>query len=244
MLICEGLLIPDIPVLFGIFVYVLKISKFHGINVANMYFGTNISIFDQFKQPMKDLILVGGGGHCKSVIDVIDAGQEFNIVGILDMPDKLGQKILQYEVIGSDADIEKLSQTVRYFFISVGQIDTGNLRMNLYRMLQKMSVNIPTILSPNSYVAPSAVIGEGSIVMHQAMVNAGSKIGNNCIINSKALIEHDVSIGDHCHISTGSILNGGVIVKDHSFIGSNAVCVQNTVVPENHFMKASTLYKG
>ncbi len=193
---------------------------------------------------MKDLILIGGGGHCKSVIDVVESGKAFNIAGIIDLPDKLGQKILQYEVIGNDKDIEKLSRTVKYFFISVGQIDTGNHRMNLFKMIKKLGMDLPTIVSPFSYVAPSAVIGEGSIIMHHALVNAGSKIGHNCIINSKALIEHDVTVGDHCHISTGSILNGGVQIKDHAFIGSNAVCVQNTVVPKNHFIKASTLFKG
>lgn len=193
---------------------------------------------------MKDLILIGGGGHCKSVIDVIESGREFNIVGIIDMPDKLGQKILEYEIIGNDQDIEKLARKVKFFFIGVGQLDTGHHRMDLFRMIKSVGAELPTIISPFSFVAASAVIGEGSIIMHHALVNAGSKIGDNCIINSKALIEHDVTIGDHCHISTGAILNGGVSVDDHSFIGSNAVCVQNTVVPKNYFMKASTLYTG
>ncbi len=193
---------------------------------------------------MKDLILIGGGGHCKSVIDVIEAGKEFNIVGIIDVPEKLGQKVLQYEVIGKDEDIEKLSRRFKFFFISIGQIDTGTLRANLFRVIKEVGLIIPTIVSPFSYVSGSAVIGEGSIVMHHALINAGSRIGNNCIINSKALIEHDVTVGDHCHISTGSILNGGVSVNDNSFIGSNAVCIQNAVVPKKYFMKASTLYKG
>ncbi len=193
---------------------------------------------------MKDLILIGGGGHCKSVIDVIESGREFRIVGIVDMPEKVGQKILQYEIIGQDEDLEKLSHTVQYFFISIGHINSVLPRKKIYQILKKLNLVLPTIISPYAYVSGSAVLGEGNIIMHHAMVNTGSKIGNNCIINSKALIEHDVIVGNHCHISTGAILNGAVTIKDNSFIGSNAVCIQNTVVPENYFLKAFTLYKG
>jgi sugar O-acyltransferase (sialic acid O-acetyltransferase NeuD family) len=193
---------------------------------------------------MKDLILIGGGGHCKSVIDVIETGKAFNIVGILDMPEKIGEKILGYEIIGEDENIKELSRTVKNFFISLGQINTGQFREKLFRTLKMHDLTIPTIISPYAYVSESATVGEGTIIMHHALLNAGSRIGNNCIINSKALIEHDVSVADHCHISTGAILNGGVIVNHNSFIGSKAVCIQNTVVPKHYFLKAASLYKG
>ena len=193
---------------------------------------------------MKDLILIGGGGHCKSVIDVIEAGKVFNIVGILDLPEKMGEKILGYEIIGEDANIGDLSRTVKNFFISIGQINTGQFREKLFQTLKMHDISIPTIISPFAYVSGSAALGEGTIIMHHALVNAGSQIGNNCIINSKALIEHDVIVGDHCHISTGAILNGGVIVSHNSFIGSKAVCIQNTLIPDHYFLKAASLFKG
>jgi sugar O-acyltransferase (sialic acid O-acetyltransferase NeuD family) len=178
------------------------------------------------------------------VIDVIEAGKAYNIVGILDMPEKIGEKILGYEIIGEDENIKDLSRTVKNFFISIGQINTGQLREKLFRTLKMHNITLPTIISPFAYVSGSATVGEGTVIMHHALVNAGSRIGNNCIINSKALIEHDVSVADHCHISTGAILNGGVIVNHNSFIGSKAVCIQNTVVPDHFFLKAASLYKG
>jgi FlaA1/EpsC-like NDP-sugar epimerase len=58
------------------------------------------------KMREKPIILIGGGGHCISCIDVIEQGNEFNIIGIVDLPEKVGQKILGYEFIGIDEQIE------------------------------------------------------------------------------------------------------------------------------------------
>ena len=43
---------------------------------------------------MKKIVLIGGGGHCKSVIDVIEQEGQFTIVGIVDNAELLGSKIL------------------------------------------------------------------------------------------------------------------------------------------------------
>ena len=85
-----------------------------------------------------------------------------------------------------------------------------------------IKVKLPVIISPYAYVSPYAQIGCGTIVMHNAIINADARVGDNCIINSRALIEHDVVIGNHCHISTGAVVNGAVEVGDNTFIGSGA----------------------
>ena len=97
----------------------------------------------------------------------------------------------------------------------------------------------PTIASPLSYVSKRATIGDGTIVMHGAIINAGAKIGKNCIINNKTLIEHDVVIEDNCHLSTRSTVNGGVTIKNNSFIGSCAVIKQNIKIGKNCFVNAN-----
>lgn len=170
---------------------------------------------------MKNLILIGGGGHCKSVIDVAEAAG-YTILGILDKPSEVGKKVLAYEVIGSDADMGKYADKAE-FIVSVGQIKSPELRIKLHQMLADAGCQLATIISPIAHVSKYATVGEGTVVMHQAVVNADARIGKGCIINTMADIEHDVRIGDFCHISTAAVVNGEVKVGNDVFIGSRTV---------------------
>ena len=176
---------------------------------------------------MKSLYLIGGGGHCKSCIDVIESQREYKILGIFDVQDKVGQEVLGHKIIDSDVNISKYTQPGNHFLITVGQIKSPQLRIKLY----EMNLNLATIISSRAYVSEHSSIGRGTIVMHDALINAGAVIGENCIINSKALIEHDAIVGDHCHISTGAIINGDCKIGEKTFIGSNTVVKNRTTIP-------------
>ena len=112
----------------------------------------------------------------------------------------------------------------------------------LYNQLKSLNFKLPIIKSPRSYVSNKSKIGEGTIIMHDVIVNANSIIGKNCIINNKSLVEHDVEVGDNCHISTGSIINGNCIVGDNTFIGSGSTIVNGQKIPPQSFIKAGTRY--
>jgi sugar O-acyltransferase (sialic acid O-acetyltransferase NeuD family) len=191
----------------------------------------------------EQLLLIGGGGHCKACIDVIEQEGRFDIAGILDLPAKVGQHVLGYPVIGTDADLPGLSKSYSAFFITLGQIKTPQRRMDITNILKTFDAALPTIVSPLAYVSKHAKIGEGTIIMHHAIVNAGATIGRNCIINTKALIEHDAHIGNHCHMSTGAIINGGVSVGEGTFVGSGAVIKENIIIESYSFIKATSIVK-
>jgi sugar O-acyltransferase (sialic acid O-acetyltransferase NeuD family) len=178
--------------------------------------------------PKKEpIILIGGGGHCKACIDVIEQEGRFFIAGIVDIQEKLGESILGYKYIGTDEDIPELVRKYKNALITVGQIKSAKLRIKLYELLKKAKATLPVITSPLAYVSKSATINEGTIIMHDVVVNAESKIGVNCILNSKCLIEHEAIVGNNCHISTGAIINGQVKVGEECFIGSGSVIGNN-----------------
>lgn len=189
------------------------------------------------------IILVGGGGHCGSCIDVIEQEGKYSIAGIVDTPGKLGKSVLGYRIIATDNDFSELIKEYSFFFITVGQIGLPELRMKIFNMLNEYNVVFPAIVSPLAYVSKHAQIGTGTIVMHHAIVNASARVGKNCIINTKALVEHDAQVGDFCHISTGAIINGGVMLGRNSFIGSAAVSKEYISIPENSFIKANSIIK-
>ena len=185
---------------------------------------------------MNSLILVGGGGHCKSCIDVIEQEGKYQIVGIVDLPEKLHDKILGYEIIATDEDLPLIAKEYSNFVITIGQIRSANKRILLFNRLDELGACFPVIFSPLSYVSKHASVAEGTIVLHHAVVNAGAHIGKNCIINTKALIEHDAVVEDHCHIATGGIVNGSAKIKSGAFFGSNAVTRGYVTVGEKSFI--------
>jgi len=189
------------------------------------------------------IILIGGGGHCRACIDVIEQEGRFTIAGIVDVPEKKQHNVLGYSVIGTDADLAELIKTFPNVLITLGHIKSPTRRMELFNDLQQMGARFPLIRSPLAYVSHHAQVAEGTIVMHHAVINAGAKVGRNCIINTKTLVEHDVVIEDHCHISTGAVVNGGVKIGSGSFFGSGAVAAENTSIPSNSFIKANSLYR-
>lgn len=191
----------------------------------------------------ESIILIGGGGHCKSCIDVIEQEGKYSIVGIVDLPEKVGETILGYPIIATDDEIKDLTKKYQNFLITLGQIKSPGRRIEIFNLLKEYKVNLPVIISPIAYVSKHATIDEGTIIMHHALVNASAKIGKNCIINTKALVEHDVEIGNHCHISTGATVNGHVKIGDETFIGSNAVTKENIKIEANSFIKANSIVK-
>ena len=190
---------------------------------------------------MSDIILIGGGGHCKAVIDVIEQEGKFRIAGIVDKPELLGTDVLGYLVIGNDADLKDLTKIYQYAIVTIGQISSPSIRIKLFNLAVEAGFVLPSIISPNAYVSRHTTIGDGVVIMHDALINAGSTIGDNCIINSKALIEHDCLISKNCHISTNATINGGVTVESGCFIGSSATTKESITIDENSFIKAGSL---
>lgn len=187
------------------------------------------------------IVLVGGGGHCNSVIDVVEQQGVYDIVGIVDVAESVGKRVLSYNIIGSDNNLNDIFLGCENAIVTIGHIKSNETRAYLFEKLKSIGFRLPVIISPLAYVSKYASIGDGTVVMHHAIINANAKIGENCIINTKALVEHDCIIGNNCHISTAGILNGGVVVKDNSFFGSNATSKQNVEI--HGFIKAGSLVK-
>ena len=191
---------------------------------------------------MRDIIILGAGGHAKACIDVLESENKFNIVGLVDSS-STHNEVLGIPIIGNDDDLGKIFDNIKNAIIGIGQIKSPELRVKLYRKLIDIGFSLPVIKSPRSYVSGSSVISKGSIIMHDVIVNSSARIGKNCILNNKALIEHDVSVGDNTHIATGAIINGGVSIGNNCFIGSGTVIKQSVRIGDNSILGAGVVLK-
>jgi len=189
----------------------------------------------------KPLILIGGGGHCKSVIDVAESAG-YTILGILDMPEMVGTSVLGYPVLGTDDDIPQYIDKAE-FVITVGFIKNPAIRIKLYKKVKEAGGKLATIIASTAYVSKYATIGEGTVVMHHAFVNAGAKVGNNVILNTFANVEHDAVIGDQCHISTGTMVNGDCKVGINCFIGSQSVLANGITIGDDIIVGAGSFVR-
>lgn len=191
---------------------------------------------------MKDMILIGGGGHCKSVIDTIREGRLFNIIGILDIKEKVGHYVCGIKIIGTDDELARYyKEGVENGFITLGSIGNCQKRITIYHQLKEIGMVLPVIKDKTSVISASAVIGEGTFVGKGAVINTDVTIGENCIINTGAVVEHDCILEDFVHISPGSILSGGVTIGRNTHVGTQSTIIQNIEVGENTIIGAGSV---
>jgi sugar O-acyltransferase (sialic acid O-acetyltransferase NeuD family) len=187
------------------------------------------------------LILIGGGGHCRSCIEVIESTGLYEISGILDVADNSGKKILGYEIIAGDDAIENYVSQQAVFLVTIGQIGNPERRIAIHNKVIEKGGSLITAKAKTACISKHSEIGYGTVIMHQAVVNAAAKIGNGCIINTFANIEHDAVIGDFCHISTGVMINGTCSVGERTFVGSGTVLHNNVSIVSGCIISAGSV---
>lgn len=189
---------------------------------------------------MDKLVLIGGGGHCHSCIEVIESTGRYTIHGILDKPSMKGASIMRYPVIGTDNDIPALANEGCKFLITVGQLKSSDVRRKIAELLAPYINQLETVIASSAIVSRHSRIGRGTVIMHHAMINAGAVIGENNIINSAALIEHDSSTGDFCHVSTQAVMNGDCKLGNDVFVGSNSVLINGISIADKVIIAAGS----
>jgi sugar O-acyltransferase (sialic acid O-acetyltransferase NeuD family) len=174
----------------------------------------------------RSIVLLGGGGHCRSVIDVLCMDPTWAIEGILERAGGGHEAVEGVPVIGGDDRIGELASAGTLFLVTLGAVAASPVRARLFERMHQAGGQGATVVSPLARVAQSAVLGEGTWVGHFALVNSGTRCGRNVVINSSAVVEHDCIIGDHVHVSVRAVLNGGCTVGEGSFVGSGAIVKQ------------------
>jgi sugar O-acyltransferase (sialic acid O-acetyltransferase NeuD family) len=190
------------------------------------------------------LLLIGCGGHARSLIDLVESSGRWHVLGLVGLPEQVGEKVLGYAVLGCDQDLPQLRQQCAHALLAVGQIGLPSHRQRLASELERLSFALPAVISGRAHVSRHAQLGPGTSVGHGVIVNAGASVGAYCILNTNALIEHDAVIGDYCHISTGALVNGGANIGVSSFIGSGAVLRESLILPPKTVISAGKRVMG
>ena len=180
---------------------------------------------------MDKIILVGAGGHAKSVVDTLDKLGQFEIVGFVDQGEKGKIVYREYKIIGNDEDLAALYQSgIKYAFICVGFMGKSFVRNRLYGELKRIGYKLPVIVDKTAIIAPDVQIGEGTYIGKSAVLNSAAHIGRMCIVNTSAIVEHETIVGDFSHIAVGAVLCGRAEIAENVLVGANSTVIQNIQV--------------
>ena len=193
---------------------------------------------------MNPLLMLGCGGHARSLIDLVETQGQWRIHGLLGLPEQVGTSVMGYPVIGTDADLSSLRTSCPAAVLAIGQLPDATTRQRLAALLEQHGFHCPVVISPHAVVSRHAQLGAGTVVGHGAIVNAGAVVDSHCTLNTRALIEHDVRLGDHCHVSTGALVNGGVQLGSGCFIGSGAMLREGLQLPSGTVISAGKRVMG
>lgn len=186
---------------------------------------------------MDDIVIVGFGGHARSVADSIIREEKYNIVGYTDL---VGCNCC-YKYLGSDDVLKNLYEDgVHNVALGVGFMGNSYVRDSLVILLKAIGYEFPVIVDPSAIIAQDVSIGEGTFIGKNVVINAESKVGKFCIINTGVIAEHENEIRDYSHIAVGAILCGNVSIGHHSFIGANATVIQGRKIGNNCIVGANS----
>ena len=188
---------------------------------------------------MKKIIVIGGGGHAKVVIDIIkNNGYKASEIEILDDNLDIGSEILSCKVSGKVKDALKYDKGTK-FVIAIGNNEVREKISNMYKL------DYTTFIHPSAVIGEDVNIGKGSVIMGGSVINSGTEIGKHSIINTSSTIDHDSNIGDFVHLSPGVHMGGtvnvgnrtwlgvGTSVKNNISIGSDTIIGAGSVVVKN-----------
>ena len=173
------------------------------------------------------LLMIGAGGHCRSVLSSLLSTNRYSEIGIIDKERNNKHLTMGIPVIGCDKDLPDLfAQGYRDAFVAVGSVGDPALRISLFAELERIGFEIPNIIDPEAVLCRDIHLSQGIFIGKNVTINVGTEIGKGSIINTAATIEHDCRIGEFAHVATGVILCGEVKIGDRSHIGAGSVVKQ------------------
>ena len=193
---------------------------------------TNDIVFQREKiANSSEIVVYGGGGHGKSVIELIIALGTYTILGIIDDGLEKNDTIMNIPILGGQEILPKLSSKGIYQAVNaVGGIGDINSRKNVFNKLKDSGLNCPSVVHPAAFIEPSAEIEDGIQVFPKAYVGSEVHIGFGSIINTGAIVSHECIIGAYANISPGAILAGNVRIGDSVLVGMGVTINLNVEV--------------
>ncbi|MGE5221246.1 MAG: NeuD/PglB/VioB family sugar acetyltransferase [Omnitrophica WOR_2 bacterium] len=169
------------------------------------------------------ILIYGGGGHGKMVIDLLRQTMCYRIAGVIDDGQPAGGQILGVPVLGGKDQLERYyRQGIRLAVNAVGGIGNIAVRIRIFHLLAEAGFGFPVLIHPTAFVEPNAELAPGAQIFVKAYIGSQARVGFGTIVNTGSIVSHDCRLGDYVNISPGAILAGEVNVGSGTLIGMGA----------------------
>jgi sugar O-acyltransferase (sialic acid O-acetyltransferase NeuD family) len=176
------------------------------------------------------LVIYGASGHGKVVADIAEKSG-LTILAFADDNQALeNRSFCGYPVWGGSSHLIRHAWQEKFSVIIA--IGDNRLRREVQQKLEPAGLDFGTVIHPSAQLGREVLIGAGTVVMANSVINPGARVGCHCIVNTAVTIDHDCVIGDFVHLSPGAHLGGTVEVGDFSWIGLGASIINNIHVGE------------
>ncbi len=184
--------------------------------------GGALSVLEQDFNP-HSVIIYGGGGHGKAVIDLVRSLGTFEIVGVIDDGIGKGEHVMDLPILGSKDDLTGLRENgIRLALNAVGGVGDVHSRVEVFRRLAQAGFAFPNLIHPTAFVEPSVKLDSGVQVFPHAYVGSDSTVGFGCIVNTAAVVSHDCTLSSYVNVAPGALLAGGVTIGEGVLVGMGA----------------------
>lgn len=173
------------------------------------------------------LVIVGGGGHAKVIIDILEQVGEFEIAGFVSVP-RQADSLCGYPCLGADQDLaQALTSGIDFAFVAIG--DNQRRRESIGRVLRQ-GFSLANAISPRAVISRSATLGRGIAIMPGAVVNTCARLADGVIVNTNAGVDHDCVLGSCVHVGPGAAVAGGVRLGDEVFLGAGVSVIPGVAI--------------
>lgn len=179
-------------------------------------------------------MIIGAGGHGRSVAEAATESGDFDVVGFLDDAFPELKAVWQIPVLGKIADFSRFMNRADNAIVAIGN---NGVRSTTLRHLAAMGYGLATVIHPRAIVSPRAIIGAGSAIMAGAIVGTEARLGVGTIVNSGAVVEHHCQVGDFGHLGVGAVMAGGSTLGDGAWMQANAALGYGVVIEKGRVLR-------
>lgn len=186
---------------------------------------------------MPRLLVVGAGGHGRSVAEAAMLSGQYVLAGFVDDGIAVGSPILHTSVLGSTADFKVYTALCDKVVVAIG---SNVLRETLVTRLVELGFELATVIHPKAVVSPSAVIGHGCVIMAGAIVGTETQLGLGVVVNCGAVVDHHAKVGDFGHLGVSACMAGGSILGRNAWMQAGCALGYGVEVPDGAVLLPGT----
>ncbi len=180
------------------------------------------------------LLVVGAGGHGRSVAESALLGARFELVGFVDDSWQTLPDIWGYPLLGGMDSLASQHSLVDLAIVAIGN---NALRRQLQESLIMLGFELATVVHPSALVSPSAVIGRGCAVMAGAIVGTEAQLGSGVIVNCGAIVDHHCIVEDFGHLGVKAAMAGGAVLGSFAWMQAGASLGYGVNIPPGSVLK-------